>query len=52
MREHGIEVAENKLLTGSGYFAFIPQNGCAFGDTEEEAIIALAQQKNLKLWNQ
>lgn len=51
MREHGIEVTEN-TLTGTGHLAFMPQNGCAFGDTEDEALIALAIALKIKLWNQ
>ena len=67
MRHHKIEVADSGLdhepgeqceITGNRlyrYWAFIAtvtDNVEEGGDTEDEAIVALANKLNLKLWNE
>lgn len=62
MREHGI-VAQfyslDSMPPKTGWQAWVPMStenawpqATAFGDTEDEAIVALAKKLNLKLWNE
>lgn len=59
MREHGIRIATDRRDAWGDnpdkvwpFHAFVPFRAEAFGDTEDEAIVDLAKQLNLKLWNE
>ena len=54
MRENGI-LTDHLGTHAEAYQAWVngsPQGATGYGDTEDEAIVALAKKLNLKLWNE
>ena len=56
MRKHGIMIDSDYRDDWDGeerpFIAYVPYKVQAFGDTEDEALSALASKLNIKMWNE